>query len=78
MTKSHTRPDPSLLVIRGPNCPNCDSRMMLAGITGGPKGFDIRTFQCRKCDHSFTTAIASDPMKGASARWIEGELKPPN
>jgi hypothetical protein len=51
--------------------------MMLAGIAAGPKGFDLRTFACRNCDYSFTTAVASDPMNAVSAGWIAGELKPP-
>ena len=43
--------------------------MMLAAIAPGP--------ECRKCDHSFTNAVASDPMNTVSAGWITGELKAP-
>jgi hypothetical protein len=52
--------------------------MVLARITSGPKGFDLRTFECSKCDHHYTTAIAKDPMNLVSAGWIAGELKLPN
>jgi hypothetical protein len=77
MPELHTRPEPCLLPIRRPGCPKCESRMMLAAIMPGPEGFELRTFECRKCDHSFTNAVAKDPMNAASARWIAGGLKPP-
>jgi hypothetical protein len=53
--------------------------MLLAVIVPGPEGFELRTFECGKCDHSFsfTKAVAKDPMNAVSARWIAGELKPP-
>ena len=51
--------------------------MMLVSITPGPEGFDLRTFECRGCDHSYTTAIARDPMNVVSAGWVASELKAP-
>jgi hypothetical protein len=45
------------------------SRMMLAAIMPAPEGFELRTFECRKCDHTFTNAVAKDPMNAVSARW---------
>ena len=77
MLESHTRPEPSLLPIRRPGCPKCESRMILASITPGPEGFDLRTFECRGCDHSYTAAIARDPMNVVSAGWVASELKAP-
>lgn len=50
---------------------------MLAVIMPGPEGLELRTFECRKCNHSFTDAVAQDPMNAVSARWIAGELKSP-
>ena len=47
------------------------------GIAPGPEGLELRTFECRKCDHSFTNAVAKDPMNTVSAGWITGELKAP-
>ena len=72
-----TRPEPCLLPIRRPGCPKCEGRMMLVGIVSGPEGLELRTFECRKCDHSFTNAVAKDPMNTVSAGWILGELKAP-
>jgi hypothetical protein len=51
--------------------------MTLATITPGPKGLDLRTFECRSCDHSYTTTIARDPMNAVSAGWVASELKAP-
>jgi hypothetical protein len=51
--------------------------MMLARIMPGPKGFDLRNFECDKCDHVLTLTIATDPMDSAGAGWLAGELKPP-
>jgi hypothetical protein len=76
MPELHTRPEPCLLPIRRPGCPKCESRMMLAAIVPGPEGFELRTFECRKCNHSFTNAVAEGP-NAVSAGWIAGELKPP-
>lgn len=77
MPVPHARPDPSLVPLLRPRCPKCESRMMLASITPGPEGFDLRSFECRRCDHSYITAIARDPMNAVSAGWIASELKPP-
>ena len=62
MLEPHTRPEPCLLPIRRPGCPNCESRMMLAAIMPGPVGFELRKFECRKCNHSHTHAVANDPL----------------
>jgi hypothetical protein len=52
---------------------------MLARITPGPSGFDIRTFECRACDHVHQRVGAlADPMKSAAmAGWLRGELRAP-
>lgn len=77
MSELHTRPEPCLLPIRRPACPKCQSRTLLAAIRPGPDGFELRTFECRKCNHSFTNAIAQEPMNVVSGRWTAGGLKPP-
>jgi hypothetical protein len=51
--------------------------MVRVGIMPGPEGLELRTFECRKCDHSFTNTVAKDPMNTVSAGWITGELNPP-
>jgi hypothetical protein len=50
--------------------------MMLVGIAPGPERLELRTFECRNCDHSFTNAVVKDPMNAVAASWIAGELKP--
>ena len=49
-----------LVASERPHCPKCDARMNLARIARGPSGFDIRTFDCAKCDHSHIVTVATD------------------
>lgn len=67
----------ALSAIERPRCPKCQNRMNLARIMPGPKGYDLRNFECDRCDHVITVTVASDPMKSDAARWLDGELKPP-
>ena len=66
-----------LLAIRELRCPKCRMRMMLARISPGPTGFELRTFDCAKCNHVEKIVIASDPMKSGDVGWLVGELQPP-
>jgi hypothetical protein len=52
---------------------------MLARITPGPSGFDIRTFECPACDQIHQVVIELiDPMKAPEvAGWFQGELRAP-
>jgi hypothetical protein len=34
--------------------------MHLARVARGPSGFDIRTFDCAKCDHTHMVTVATD------------------
>jgi hypothetical protein len=43
----------------------------------GPKGYDLRNFECEKCDQLVTLTVANDPMKSEKAGWLAGGLKPP-
>jgi hypothetical protein len=54
-----------------------EQRTALVGIAPGPEGLELRTFECRKCNHSFTNAVAKDPMNTVAAGWLAGELKSP-
>jgi hypothetical protein len=65
-----------LLAIQELHCPQCRTRMMLARISPGPTGFELRTFDCPKCDHVEKIAIASDPAKSGDVGWFVGELQP--
>jgi hypothetical protein len=70
--------EPSLIPIKRPRCRKCQTRMNLARIMPGPKGYDYRTFECTKCDHTDTIAVCTDPMKSGSAGWmIHSNLNPP-
>jgi hypothetical protein len=67
-----------LLAIWQLRCPKCRTRMTLTRISPGPTGFELRTFDCSKCDHVEQIAIASDdPMKSDAVGWFTGELHPP-
>ena len=72
------RPDPELLPIHRPRCPDCQTRMITVAIAPGPEGFEQRTFECRRCGHSEAVILASDPLKSDAAGWIVGELRPPH
>ena len=66
-----------LLAIQRLRCPKCRTRMILARISPGPRGFELRSFDCTKCDHAEQIAIAQDPMKSGDVGWLVGELRPP-
>lgn len=66
-----------LLPIERPLCPKCSSRTSLISIEAGPKGLDLRNFQCAKCGYSVTATVATDPMRSDKLGWLAGELKPP-
>jgi hypothetical protein len=72
------KPDPELLPIHRPRCPDCQTRMITVAIASGPDGFESRTFECRKCGHGETAILASDPLTSDAAGWIAGELRPPH
>jgi hypothetical protein len=75
MSQTHFSFGPSLTPIERPRCSRCTSRMMLARIAPGPSGFDIRMFECGKCDHVHTATVDIDPMKSKLiGGWLTGEL----
>jgi hypothetical protein len=51
MQKSYFLPDNVNLHIHRPACPKCRAHMMLARIMPARMGFDIRTFECPRCEH---------------------------
>jgi len=73
-----SKPDPELLPIHRPRCPDCQTRMMTVAISEGPVGFEHRTFECSKCGHTETRKLASDPLQSGAAGWTNGELRPPH
>jgi hypothetical protein len=67
----------SQILVEHPPCPKCSTRMMLKRIMPGSKGWDIRTFECRKCTHIHVITVATDPMKSESAGWLNADLSAP-
>jgi transposase-like protein len=51
MPESHSLPERINVYIQRPACPKCHAHMMLARIMPQSVGFDLRTFECPKCDH---------------------------
>lgn len=64
--------------IERPRCPYCQTRAMLARVAPGPAGYQLRTFECPKCDRVQRTLVVSDPMSGDARGWLNGELKSPD
>jgi hypothetical protein len=77
MPDSQSRSNGPLLPIECPRCPKCHTRMNLTQIMPDRSGFDIRTFECGRCDHTHILTVATDPMKSDKIGWLAGELKPP-
>jgi Zn finger protein HypA/HybF involved in hydrogenase expression len=65
MSKSEFPPISQLTPIERLRCSQCTSRMMLAGISPGPIGFEPRLFECPKCDSVQNEVVAAcgSPMK---------------
>jgi hypothetical protein len=51
--------------------------MMLARIKPGRLNFDLRTFECVKCDHVEKLLVPTDPMHSDILGWLLGELRSP-
>jgi len=52
--------------------------MMLEGFSPAPRGYDLRTFECVKCDRISTRLVPSDPAQtGDALQWLGGGLKGP-
>jgi hypothetical protein len=68
------KPNPELSPIGRPRCPKCQMRMMTADISPGPEGFEHRTFECVKCDHTEKKILACDPLRSNAIGWLSGEL----
>ena len=71
------KPDPSLLPIERPRCAKCSQRMHFTRAAPGAHGFELRNFECAKCETFITKTIASDPMHSPAAGWLSSELKSP-
>ena len=60
MPESHPLPDHIGVYIHRPTCRKCDTQMMLARIMPLHIGFDLRTFECPKCNHAYQVMVETD------------------
>jgi hypothetical protein len=60
-----------------PVCKRCGVRMMLARIAPDRPDFEVRSFECPKCDLVYSERVPTDPMV-SSKGWLASELKPPS
>ena len=68
------------MIIKRPLCPACQTRTVLARVTSGLVGFDIRTFECPACHdvHQTVADLLIDPMKSLRTNtWLRGQLQAP-
>jgi hypothetical protein len=50
--------------------------MRLESIAPAAPGYDLRAFECAKCDRISTRLVPNDPMKtGDFTQWLVSELK---
>jgi DNA-directed RNA polymerase subunit M/transcription elongation factor TFIIS len=56
MTFTQYRPENSPIILR-PACPKCSTQMHLARIEPEKPGYDLRTFECPRCQHSETVVV---------------------
>jgi hypothetical protein len=59
------------------HCPECRARMELARVSAGPTGFEVRTFDCTRCDRVEKIAIALESRGTSAIGWFVGESAPP-
>jgi hypothetical protein len=60
MQKSYFLPEHVNVRLQCPACPKCSTHMMLARIMPARVGFDLRTFECPKCDHVHVVMVATE------------------
>ena len=61
--------------IESQECPKCQGPMVLSRTMPGRLKFDVRTFECVKCDHLEKVLVAIDPIQSDVLGWLLGELK---
>jgi len=65
------------VTIESQECPKCWGPMILSRIMPGRLKFDVRTFECVKCDHVEKVMVAIDPIQSNVLGWFLGELRRP-
>jgi hypothetical protein len=66
------------IIVESDPCPKCQGPMILARIKPGRLNFDLRSFECVKCNHIEKSLVATDPIRSADALgWLLSELRSP-
>jgi transposase-like protein len=60
MPEAHSLPDRVNIQIQRPVCPKCSAHMLLARIMPARLGFNLRTFECPKCDLLHEVMVETD------------------
>ena len=60
MPEFHPLPDYINVQIQRPACPKCHAHMMLARIMPTRIGFDLRIFECPRCDYLHEVVVAAE------------------
>jgi hypothetical protein len=63
MPESRSLPYPVNIYTHRPACPKCHAYMMLARIMPARVGFDLRTFECPRCDHQQEMMVETDAFR---------------
>src|SRR3954451_14336938 len=54
------------MLIARPPCPKCGATMMLARIAADGTGFELRSFECPNCEHTFAELVAGTDQRAAT------------
>jgi transposase-like protein len=54
------------MLIARPPCPNCGATMMLARIAPDGPGFELRSFECPNCEHTFAERVAGTDQRAVT------------
>jgi hypothetical protein len=78
MFETHsTSRESAKILLEHPPCPKCATGMMPARIMPGSKGWDIRSFECRKCTYIHVITVATDPTKSEPAGSLRAGASAP-
>ena len=62
-----------------PRCLACFRQMKLARVErGASNDTEVRKYQCERCDRTKCIVAPKDPLTSDAARWLSGELRPPD